>query len=517
MATSDRRQFRGGPLMVDTPLIRAVALTKAYGSFIALNDANITVMPGEVRALIGSNGAGKSTLIKILSGAIAPTSGTVEVDGSAATLGSPPEMIRRGVACIYQHSNLAPAMTVLDNIFIGRQPTRGFGFIDTKRQRSQATALLERYEMSLDLDAAVGMLPTVKQKEVEILKALALDARVLLMDEPTGWLTASDIARLHTTIRSLKNLGVGIVYISHMLDEIFAVCDTVTIMRDGRIVKEARVSDMDRARVVELMVGEELARESAERLRRKRVPRSRGEVRMSCLGLGKRGVFRDITFDLHAGEIFCITGLVGSKRTELLHCLFGSDRFDSGSLTVDGLAVAFRSPSAAMAASIGFVTEDRHREGLMLGLSVMENLVMATLGRFRSVGLLDRSRMGEASRRTIADLNIRPPNGKNAVRFLSGGNQQKVLLGKWLQLDPRILILDEPTVGVDVSSKAEIYAILRAARDRDVAILLVSSDLEEVMTLADRVGVMATGRLVAVHDADQIIMADLVAEIGKAA
>jgi len=499
------------------PVISGSGLTKVYDTLTALADANFVVMPGEVRALIGSNGAGKSTLIKILTGAVTPTSGVVEVNGAPVPLGNPQDMIRCGVACIYQHSNLAPAMTVLDNIFLGRQPVGRFGLLDRKRQRREAEALLALHDIDIDLDAMVSTLPAVKQKEVEILKALALDARVLLMDEPTGWLAASDVARLHQTIRGLKSRGVGIVYISHMLDEIFNVCDTVTVMRDGRIVAEHEVAGITRARLVELMVGEKLARDSAEAAQVKRRPRGSGEVRLSATNLTRKGVFRDLSFDLHAGEILCVTGLIGSKRTELMHAMFGSDRFDHGTLRIGGKPVAYRHPAEAMADGIGLVPEDRHREGLMLGLSVTENLVMATLDRFRRWLLLDSKRIAAVSRQSIGDLNIQPPVGTRHVRLLSGGNQQKVMLGKWLNFAPRIIILDEPTVGVDVGAKAEIYGILRAERDKGAAVLVVSSDLEEVMTIADRIAVMVSGQMVAIHDADKITRADVIGLIGGAA
>jgi ABC-type sugar transport system ATPase subunit len=499
---------------MDRPLIRGIKLSKAYGNLLALRGADLTVMPGEVRALIGSNGAGKSTLVKILTGAIAPTLGTVEISGEPAPLGNPREMIRRGVACIYQHSNLAPAMSVLDNIFLGRQPTLRFGFVDTKRQRRDAQALLKLHAIDLDLDATVSDLPTVKQKEVEIMKALALDARVILMDEPTGWLATSEVAKLHATIRALKARGIGIVYISHVLDEIFAVCDTLTIMRDGKVIAESAVKDIDRPRVVHLMVGEKLARESEEAARQKRHPRGTGEIRLSARNLTKQGVFRDVTFDLCSGEILCITGLIGSKRTELVRTLFGSDRFDSGTLEIEGKPVAFGTPTGAIASGIGFVPEDRHRDGLMLDMTVTENLAMATLGVFRTGFLLRRRRMVEAGQRTISSLSISPPDGTRKVKLMSGGNQQKVLVGKWLNRAPRILILDEPTVGVDVGAKAEIYAILRRERESGVAVLVVSSDLEEVMTVADRIGVMVSGQLIAVHDADKVDMDDIVREVG---
>jgi ABC-type sugar transport system ATPase subunit len=262
------------------------------------------------------------------------------------------------------------------------------------------------------------------------------------------------------------------------------------------------------------MVGERLARESSEAAHHARRPRGTGEVRLSARGLGKQGVFRDVSFDLHAGEILCITGLIGSKRTELMRTLFGSDRFDSGTLEIDGTAVRFTSPAHAIGRGVGFVPEDRHREGLMLDMTLSENLVMATLDRFRRGWLLRRHSMTEAARKAIADLSIQPPDGSRPVRLLSGGNQQKALIGKWLNRMPKVFILDEPTVGVDVGAKAEIYAILRQERDRGAAILVISSDLEEVATIADRIGVMVAGRLAAVHDAGSVPMAAITAEIG---
>jgi ABC-type sugar transport system ATPase subunit len=315
----------------------------------------------------------------------------------------------------------------------------------------------------------------------------------------------------------LKQRGVGIIYISHMLDEIFAVCDTMTIMRDGRIAAETRVADIDRPRAVQLMVGEKLARESFEATHQKRMPRGTGEIRLSAKGLSKRGVFRDVSFDLYAGEILCITGLIGSKRTELVRTLFGSDHFDAGTLAVGGKTVSFRSPDRAIASGIGFVPEDRHREGLMLEMTMAENLGMAMLDRFRRGFLLNRRAMAESAGGAIRSLSIQPPDPARPVRLLSGGNQQKVLVGKWLSRSPRILILDEPTVGVDVGAKAEIYAILRRERDRGAAVLVVSSDLEEVMTIADRIGVMAAGRLTAMHDAGTVKMEEVVSEIGQVA
>ena len=397
--------------MVDSPLLRGAGLTKIYGDLVALSDVDFSLAPGEVRALIGSNGAGKSTLVKILTGAVAPTHGVVEIRGQASPLGDPREMIRRGVACIYQHANLAPAMSVMDNIFLGRQPTNRFGFVDARRQRRQALDLLDRHGIALDLDATVGELPTVKQKEVEIIKALALDARVILMDEPTAWLANTEVAKLHATIRTLKQSGVGIVYISHVLDEIFAVCDTVTIMRDG---KNRRGKRGGRARPAARRAfhgrreaGAPIGRSGAAGSPSARDRRGRLQAR----NLTRRGVFSDVSFDLYAGEIFCLTGLIGSKRTELVRTLFGADRFDSGALTVDGALARLHAPADAIARGIGFVPEDRHRDGLMLDMTVTEiwrwrrSIASATASssnrrRMIAAGSTSRSRRWRSSRPT---------------------------------------------------------------------------------------------------------------------
>ena len=325
------------------------------------------------------------------------------------------------------------------------------------------------------------------------------------------------MAKLHATIRRLKANGVGIVYISHILDEIFAVCDTMTIMRDGRVIAENAVKDMDRPRVVQLMVGEKLAQESANVGLHKRKAKGTGEVRLGVRNLSKHRVFEDISFDVHAGEIFCLTGLIGSKRTELVRTLFGADHFDSGQVMLDGQSVRFTTPSQAMARGLGFVPEDRHRDGLMLGMTVAENLAMATLDRLRNGILLSGRRIRDVAGDSITALSIQPPDGRRVVRLLSGGNQQKTLLGKWLARSPRVIILDEPTVGVDVGAKAEIYGILRRERDRGAAVLVVSSDLEEVLSVADRIGVMVAGRLKTIRDAEAVDMNTLVEDIGSSA
>lgn len=334
------------------------------------------------------------------------------------------------------------------------------------------------------------------------------------MDEPTGWLAVSDVRRLHETVRMLAARGVGIIYISHMLDEIFGVCDSLTVLRDGQVVAESAVDKISRTEVVAAMVGERLAQESLAAAEADRKSAGTGKVRLAVQGLGRKGVFRDINFDLYAGEILCITGLIGSKRTEMVHALFGSAPHDFGEITLDGKRLVPKTPVRSMALGIGLVPEDRQQEGLMLGMSVRDNLVMTTLRQFHRFGFLQPRSIDRAASRLIAALNIKPPRSTQIVGRLSGGNQQKVLIGKWLAREPSVLILDEPTVGVDVGAKAEIYALLREARDRGMAVLVVSSDLEEVTTLADRIGVMNRGRLVSLLPAAGMTRPALIAAIG---
>jgi ABC-type sugar transport system ATPase subunit len=495
-------------------LLRARGLTKTYGPLAALSDASIAIRAGEVRSLVGANGAGKSTLIKILTGAIRPNAGEIEIAGEQVTPGDPVRMLERGIACIYQHSDLVPAMSVLDNLYLGRQPTRGWGLLNPRRQRADAEALLQRYQIDLDLDAKVSGLSTVKRKEVQIAKALAFDARILLMDEPTAWLAHSEVERLFRTIRMLKADGVGIVYISHILGEIFEICDTVTILRDGKVVEDCPVGHITRLQLLRKFIGEKLAAEASDRSASTRHPRGTGEIRLACENLTRDGVFEDVSFDVCAGEIFCVTGLIGAKRSELMRAIFGADSFDSGRLRLRGAEAARHSPIASIKRGIGFVPEDRHRDGLMLSMSVEQNLVMAILELISRFGLLLRSRLSQAAGRQISELSIVPPNPRREVRRLSGGNQQKVLIGKWLQRRPDILILDEPTVGVDVGAKSELYAILRKLRDAGCAVLVVSSDMEEVMAISDRIMIMRSGRVQGIYDADKVTEQEVIAHVG---
>ena len=499
----------------DNPgLLRAIGVGKRFGSVEALRPTEFSVEAGEVRGLVGSNGAGKSTLIKVLTGAYHLTTGRILLNGLAVQPGDPHIMLRQGIACIYQHSSLVSSLSVLENIFLGRQPTGRFGFVDRKRQLEEAESLTAKYRVEVDLLAKVGRLSTAMQKEVEILKALALQAQLIFMDEPTAWLSHTEVERLHRTILDLKAKNVGIVYVSHVLDEVFRVCNSVSVMRDGDIVWEGPIGNIDRPRLINIMVGEKLGKASLETGPRIRRPRGTGEIRLSCRALSRKNVFFDVSFDLYAGEILCITGLVGAKRTDLIYSIFGAAPLDKGDIELDGRKIRFRSPKEAISNGFGLVPEDRRRDGLLEAHSIADNLVLVALDKISRFGVLYPAARWRLAMRQIENLAIAPRNPGALVGELSGGNQQKVLIGKWLEAAPTVLVLDEPTVGIDVGAKAEIYAKVRAIRDAGQAVLIISSDLEEVMALSDRIAIMVNGRLGTIHDAGAVSRETILSEIG---
>ncbi len=488
-------------------LLHATGISKRFGSFEALKRMDFTLRFGEVRAVIGSNGAGKTTMIKILTGVHTPTTGEVRV-GNATLSGGPSGHIAGGIACSYQHSSLSPNLTVAENLFLGNQPRGRLGLVSRSTMLQNAEALIAANGTQVSPVDLVGDLPTVKQKEVEILKALALDAQVILMDEPTAWLSFPEVERLHETIRLLKSQGVAVVYISHIMDEIFRVCDTVSVLRDGALVWEGNVAETGRAQVVGHMLGP-----GQTDTTRQSLGAVIGEEILSTKRLTRKGVFEDINLNLRKGEILCLTGLIGSNRTEVVRCLFGAEQPDGGTITLRGSEIKLRSPRHAMEQGIAFVPEDRRQEGLFPSHSMMENLLAAALPKFVRRFLLRASDMVAAANKSIQALNIQPPSPEKIVGTLSGGNQQKVLLGKWLETAPEIVILDEPTVGVDVGAKRDIYRVLQELRTRGAAILVVSSDVEEVQIIADRIAIMSEGRLIRELDAVRCSHEDLVAQI----
>lgn len=489
--------------MNKTILLQAREVSKSYDAVQALFQANVEVYAGEVHALIGSNGAGKSTLIKILTGALMPDTGDVLLNGKQVPHGDPKAALDAGIACIYQESNLVPNLSVMDNILLGRQSTRRLGVLDRRAQRSRVLDLLKKHDLNLDPDVAVQSLSTVQQKEVEIAKALSLNSKVVLMDEPTAWLSQVEVEKLFRSIRKLTADGAGVLYISHVLDEIFTVADRVTVIRDGKVVLSTSIAETTKSALVQAMLGRQLSSEVST-LQQEKAAKQLRSVAIECRHLSRAGLFQDINLKVHRGEIVCITGLIGAKRTELVRALFGAEPPDSGEVLIDHQPVHIRRPLDAIQRGVGLIPEDRRRDGLLMNLSINHNLVLGFLPLVTRLGLLAPDLFKQLGQQQVDRLGILPPRLDLPTRQLSGGNQQKVLIGRWLAGNTGILILDEPTVGVDVGAKADIYKLLHDLAEAGTAILIVSSDMEEVMTVADRILVMASGSLIATFEKGEI-------------
>jgi rhamnose transport system ATP-binding protein len=474
---------------------------KSFGAVRAVTDASLDLLSGEAHALVGENGAGKSTLVKVLAGVYQLDRGELLIDGRAVTLASPAAGIAAGIAVIYQEPTLFPDLTVAENIFMGRQPLRAGRRIDARRMRAQAAALFSRLGVPLDPDRICRGLSIADQQIVEIAKALSLDARIIVMDEPTAALSAVEVARLFDVVTALRAGGAAVLFISHRLEEVFEICQRVTVMRDGREVLTSLVGDLTADDLVRAMVGRQMAARSAGQ------HRPPGEAVLRVDRLTREGVFTDISFQVRAGEIVAFAGLVGSGRTEVARAIFGIDRYDAGSVTLDGKPLRKGSPTAAMAAGIGFVPEDRRQQGLVMEMSIQQNMALASLGRLRK-GVL----VWPSSERALATdwakrLRLKYGRLTDPVAQLSGGNQQKVVLAKWLDRKPELLIVDEPTRGIDIATKAEVHDLLLDLARQGVAVLAISSELPEVLYLGDRILVMHEGRL-----ATQIARADATEE-----
>ena len=473
-------------------LLSMEGITKSYPGVQALAGVDLVLARGEVLALLGENGAGKSTLMKVLGGAVRPDAGRIVIDGLERAIRSPTDALRAGVAVIHQEFNLVPSLGAADNIFLGREighGPAGLALVDRRSQHRRARELLARLGGDFDADAPCRSLSVARQQLVEIAKALAAGARILVMDEPSAALTTPEVAALHDVIRDLKRDGTGIVYVSHRLEEIAAVCDRVAVLRDGRNVGGAATAAINRGDLIRMMVGRELVEEFP---RRTTTP---GDVRLVVEDLARAPAVRGVSFTARGGEILALTGLVGSGRTEVLRLLFGADRKDSGSIRIDGKLVEPRSPRAAIAAGIGLLPEDRKLQGLVLGLSVRENFSLPNLSRLSRGGVIRRGEERKACAGFVSSLAIKTPRQETAVRGLSGGNQQKVVLAKWLERRCEVLLFDEPTRGVDVGAKVEIYQLMNDLAAAGKVVVMVSSDLPEVLGMADRILVMHDGRI----------------------
>ncbi|GAA0457751.1 sugar ABC transporter ATP-binding protein [Streptomyces olivaceiscleroticus] len=497
-------------------LLRVEGVTKSFPGVRALDGVDMSLRAGEVHVLLGENGAGKSTLIKMLSGAHRPDAGRILADGGhggraedtghgghaedggaglrEVHIRSAQDAERLGIATIHQEFNLVPGLTVAENIFLGRQPRTALGLVDKKAMRAGAAELLERVRLDVSPNTPVAELGIARLQMVEIAKALSLNARILIMDEPTAVLTSEEVETLFGLVRELRESGVGIIFITHHLEEIGALGDRVTVLRDGRSVAEVPAGT-DEDELIRLMVG----RDIAEQYPRER-PEEPGAPLLRVRGLTRHGpkgvpVFQDIGFEVRAGEVVGIAGLVGAGRTEVARAIFGVDAYDAGAVEVDGTELARGDVRAAMRAGLGLVPEDRKGQGLLLDASLQDNLTLARLHRDTRGGLVDRGAQRREAARVAGRLQVRMSGLGQRVRTLSGGNQQKIVIGKWLLTDARLLILDEPTRGIDVGAKVEIYQLINELTASGRAVLMISSDLPEVLGMSDRVLVMSQGQL----------------------
>jgi rhamnose transport system ATP-binding protein len=447
---------------------------------------------GEVHALVGENGAGKSTLIKILSGYLRPDSGYVTVSGRPLAPGDVAASERAGIAVIHQESTDFPDLGIVDNVFAGRERRRALGLaLDRRRMRRVCVELLDRLGVKLDLDRPVGGLSPAQRQLVAVARALSCDSRMLIMDEPTSSLSGREVERLFAIVRQLRASGVGILYVSHNLDEVFSLADRVTVLRDGRWVETRPIGEVTRDGLVRSMVGRELSA-TGDVSEGRRKP---GPARLEVKRLTRRPAFEDVSFAVHGGEILGLAGLVGAGRSEVARAIFGIDPPGSGKVLVSGRPIAPASVGASMQAGIALVPEDRQHQGLVLALSVRDNLVMAIRRKLTRWGLISPSRERAVADRIVADLSVRAASTAAPAESLSGGNQQKLVLGKWLATRPDVLILDEPTRGIDVGAKHEIHELIRGLAAGGSAVLLISSDLPELLSLGDRIVVMRAGRI----------------------
>ncbi|WP_026341809.1 sugar ABC transporter ATP-binding protein [Actinomadura atramentaria] len=477
------------------PTLALVNVSKAFGAVRALQDVTLELHPGEAHALAGENGAGKSTIVKTFAGVHRPDSGEVRVDGEPVVFAGPADAQRAGVAVIYQEPTLFPDLSVAENIFMGRQPRTGLGRIDRRAMHAATAELFTRLGVDLDPRRPARGLSIADQQVVEIAKAISRDARVLIMDEPTAALTGQEVARLFTVTRTLCEQGRAVLFISHRLEEIFALCRRVTTLRDGALVATEDVAGLTDDDLVRRMVGRDL---DALYPKQDVTP---GEVALKVSRLTREGAFTDVSFEVRRGEIVALAGLVGAGRSEVARAVFGVDRWDAGTVEVDGRTLPPGSPTAAMAAGIALVPEDRRQQGLVMDMSIERNMGLTQLRSLRRASrrgpLLSRRVERDRAADWAVRLQLKYARLSDAVGVLSGGNQQKVVLAKWLATEPAVLIVDEPTRGIDVGTKAEVHRLLSELAARDLAVLMISSDLPEVLGMADRVLVMHEGRLTA--------------------
>ncbi len=470
------------------PLLRMQGIRKAFPGVVALDDVDLELHSGEVLALLGENGAGKSTLIKVIGGAHLPEEGTIEIDGQSVRIETPQDSLQAGIGIIYQEFNLVPELTARENIFLGQEPSR-VSFIPRKEEHRKALALFARIGVEIDPGKLCSELSVAEQQVVEIAKALSQNARIIVMDEPTAALTPREVEGLLEVVRELKTQGIGVIYISHRLDEIDAIADRITVLRDGGHVGTRSMEDIDREQMIALMVGRSLDKEFPAR------SSSPGKVRLAVRQLTRGNKVQGVSFDVRAGEIVGLTGLVGAGRTETARLIFGADRMEAGVIELDGQELRVRSPRDAIRHGFCLLTEDRKGQGLVLGQTVQENFGLPNLAEFSGMGLLSASRESEAFAQYVDKIKIKIVSHAQTAGTLSGGNQQKVVLAKWLQRNAEVIIFDEPTRGIDVGAKFEIYQLIHQLAEEGKAVLMISSELPEILGMSDRIIVMNEGRV----------------------
>jgi simple sugar transport system ATP-binding protein len=480
-----------------SPVLEMTGIRKAFPGVVALDGVDFRLLPGEIHALMGENGAGKSTLIKVLTGVYDIDGGEITLGGERVNFTGPLQAQKAGVSTVYQEVNLCTNLSVAENIFIGREP-RKFGRIQWGLMRKRAAELLARLDLDLDVSASLDTYSLAIQQMVAIARAVDVSARVLILDEPTSSLDASEVAQLFAVMRRLKDDGVAILFVSHFLDQVYEISDRLTVLRNGQLIGEYRTADLPQVQLVEKMIGKELAVLEDLEDKSQRIRAKAGEAApiLQAAGLGRTGAIAPFDLTIHEGEVVGLAGLLGSGRTELARLLFGADRADSGELKVNGKDVTLRSPQAAMKHGIAFSSENRRTEGILGELTVRENIILALQASRGWTRPIPRRKQDELVDKYIKALQIRPADPEREVRNLSGGNQQKVLLARWLITEPRLLIIDEPTRGIDVGAKAEIQKLVAELSDGGVAVLFVSAELEEVLRLSHKIEVLRDRRLV---------------------
>ncbi|TCV72094.1 sugar ABC transporter ATP-binding protein [Neorhizobium sp. S3-V5DH] len=488
-------------------LLTAEDVRKEFPGVVALDDVSFRLRRGTVHALMGENGAGKSTLMKVLAGIYQPDKGTVRLRGAEIRLRSPLDALENGIAMIHQELNLMAYMTVAENIWIRREPLNRFGLIDHGEMYRRTEELFSRLNIQIDPEARVGDLSVANRQMVEIAKAVSYESDVLIMDEPTSALTEREVDHLFQIIRDLRTQGIGIVYITHKMNELFEIADEFSVFRDGRYIGTHASTEVTRDDIIRMMVG----REITQMFPKEDVPI--GDTVLSVKNLNLKGVFHDVSFDVRAGEILGVAGLVGSGRSNVAETLFGVTPATSGTIEIDGQAVVIDSPTTAIRHRMAFLTEDRKDTGCLLILDVLENMQIAVLqDKFVSKGFVQEAELSDVCEDMCRKLRIKTPSLAERVENLSGGNQQKVLIGRWMLTDPRILILDEPTRGIDVGAKAEIHRLVCEMARKGVAVIMISSEMPEVLGMSDRIMVMHEGRVTGFLDraeATQVKVMDL--------